>query len=154
MKGTTIASIVLMLLFPLVFNVLFFLLVDTGSMNATRWVSYAFLHVAFLTLLLPSLLNKQNGEEKVLSWSLVAVATFYFIVECVVAAIFLFWWYKSDTAYIVALITQVVLFALAMAVLLTGYLMNDHTRKSLERDRQQLEEAKKQTENENNQTNE
>ena len=138
-----------MLLFPLVFNVLFFLLVDTSDMNATRWVTYAFLHVAFLTLLFPALLNKQNGEEKVLSWSLTGVAITYFLIECILAAVFLFFWYKSDSSYIVALISQVVLFAVAMAILLTGYLMNDHTRKSLEHDRQQLE----QTRNDKNQTN-
>lgn len=131
MDSGKIARLVIALIFPIVFNVLFFLLVDLDKMNATRWVSYAFLHVAYLSLFLPYLLNANLGNSKEIGWSLTGLATTYFIIEFVIALVFLFI-FSSDSAYIPALIIQVVLFAIFLAIILAGFLVNSNTRKHLD----------------------
>lgn len=131
MDANKTVKLILALIFPLVFNFLFFFLSDVKAITTTQWLSYAFLHVAYLTLFLPALLNKNVNSEKTLSWTLAGTATTYFIIELVVAFVFLFL-LKTDTYYVSALILQVILFAMAIAIILVVYLVNNNTKQHLD----------------------
>mgnify|MGYP006916119314 CR=1 FL=1 len=146
MDANKSVKLILALIFPLVFNALFFLLSDVSAITATQWVSYAFLHVAYLSMFLPSLLNSEVNGEKVLSWTVVGVAVAYFVIELVVAFVFLFG-LKADVYYVPALIIQVLLFALCLAVMLVNYLVNNNTKRHLDEQaalRRQREQAQQQ----------
>ncbi|MBR5639783.1 MAG: hypothetical protein IKW83_08480 [Muribaculaceae bacterium] len=131
MDANKTAKLILALIFPLVFNLLFLLLNDVKAITTTQWLSYAFLHVAYLVLFLPALLNKNVNTEKTLSWTLFGIATTYFVIELMVAFCFLFI-FKAEAYYESALILQVILLAIAIAIILVSYLVNNNTKQHLD----------------------
>lgn len=86
--GNKIAKFVLGIVFLVVFNVLFFVFCGTDNTTSV-WISYGFIHVAYLFLLITPLFNKGNKGLAVQSMTLYSVSVYYFLVELVAGIIFM-----------------------------------------------------------------
>lgn len=84
--GNKITKVILWVIFLLVFNVLFFVLCGTDN-SSSVWTSYGFINVAYLFLFITPLFNKGNNGLAVLSTTLYAVSSLYFIIELLVGII-------------------------------------------------------------------
>ena len=81
--GTTIIKAILCSIFLIFFNLLFFILCGTEN-NSSTWISYGFIHVAYLLLLITPLFNKENKGKAILSMTLFTISLFYFFIELMV----------------------------------------------------------------------
>ena len=86
---TNIYKIIIGLLFLIVFNLLFFILGGT-SHSTSEWISYGFIHGAYVLLLATPLFNGKNkAGETVMIASLYLRALIYFVIELIVGLVFI-----------------------------------------------------------------
>lgn len=109
-------------LFVILFNVVFFIL-GGSSHPASVWISYGFIHFAWLCFVAAPLLSEKN-DHAVSRLSVYSVSGVYFLAELVVGLIFIFAAPQSSKA---ALVIQIVLFGVYLAALLPVLLANRHT---------------------------
>ena len=122
-----IAYIVICSVFVVIFNISFFLLKDSEVHGAT-WISYGFIHLAYIGLLLTQLLDEKHKEVSLrLSSHLVSII--YFIVELITGVIFII---MNPVGFKATLIIQTVLFGLYLIVLLINVIINSKIIDSLE----------------------
>ena len=83
-----------------------------------------------------------------LSWPVTIGAVLYFLLEFVIAMLFICFW-KEDVYYVPALLVQVILFAIVLACILIMYMVNNNTKQHLDeqrmrREQQQMEQQRQQ----------
>lgn len=78
------------LVFPVAFNLLFFLIGGTER-TAAEWISYGFIHFAYLCIILTPVFCKKGKGRAVLNDSLYLRALAYFVVELIAGVAFLLW---------------------------------------------------------------
>lgn len=132
MKSIVLKTII-GLVFLILFNVSFFLLGGTEH-NLSVWISYGFIHVAYLFLLMTPLLTRADRGEAILSGSIYLRTLSYFFMELIVGLIFIFVHPESITWPVVI---QGVMFAFFLVFLLMSMLANDATRESLSKQRRE-----------------
>lgn len=123
-----IISITLGCLFIVVFNVLFFLLRGNNNTAAT-WISYAFIHLAYFSLLLVSPFTKGNKGLAILSGTLYLISIGYFFAELAAGLVFIM---LATEVFIWALLIQLLLFAAFWGNFLAHVWLNLHTQKAIE----------------------
>lgn len=128
-----ILKVVIGLIFLVLFNALFFLLGGTER-SVTEWVSYGFIHAAYLCLLCTPLLCNARKGETVLSASLYLRALFYFFTELVVGVGFI--WYNCPSSTWPSIV-QGCLLAVFLILQLMSVLANDATKASLSKQRKE-----------------
>lgn len=89
MKKGSIYFLVGVLIFLILFNVIFFVSGGEESKNAV-WVSYAFIHVAYLMVFLTIVFREKSRDVYILNLQLFSIWSIYFIVEFIVGLIFMF----------------------------------------------------------------
>lgn len=122
MNKRNILWIILDSVFIIIFNMFFFVL---GKMPhpASVWIAYAFIHFAYLTMIAtPFLAGK--GDASVSRLALGAVSTGYFVIEFIVGLVIIF---ISPVKLKASLLTQVVIAAVYVVLLVVNLLANDHT---------------------------
>lgn len=136
MRNNKILGIILGLLFVVVFNVVFFVGVEKESRTATVWVNYAFIHVAYiLVLIVPklSLPGKMRGDYM---RPLFAVAFGYFVLALIASCVMIFG--LTDTKVTSAWLTHILLLFIALAMVLFNMMANNHTEQQVERHKEEL----------------
>ena len=128
-----ILKVVIGLIFLVLFNALFFLLGGTER-SVTEWISYGFIHAAYLCLLCTPLLCNARKGETVLSASLYLRALFYFFTELVVGVGFI--WYNCSSPTWPSII-QGCFLAIFLILQLMSVLANDATKASLAKQRKE-----------------
>ena len=101
-------GIALALIFPVIFNILFCISGNTEH-PASVWVSYAFIHLAYLIAVLAPYLVPNAKEPVVMGVPLAGIAWTYFAVELVLGLLLI--WMKPEsgkTAFVIQLIPAVV----------------------------------------------
>ena len=127
MKSNLI-KIAIGLLFLIVFNLLYFLLGGVEH-TTTHWISYGFIHMAYLCLLLTPLFCGRNRKgETVLSAGLYLRALIYFIVELATGLAFVGF---NPENYFWSAAIQGGLLTFFLIFQLMGVLANDTSKKSL-----------------------
>ena len=121
--GTTIIKGILGSLFLIFFNLLFFILCGTDN-NSSTWISYGFIHVAYLFVLITPLFNKENKGKAVLSMTLYTISLFYFFIELLAGIVFICL-EPEDTKW--TWVVHLVILALFLLVFLSSYLANTAT---------------------------
>ena len=113
--------IILLSLFLVLFNVMFFLLGGHDGANASCWISYGAIHLSYLLMVFSPLIVRGLKSDKIFGVPLTAVSTGYFCLEFVIGLIFILFnpevW---KTAFLIQLILFVVYAALALIVLIAG----------------------------------
>ncbi|MDR2546413.1 MAG: hypothetical protein LBC96_02745 [Lachnospiraceae bacterium] len=123
MKKKDILKIVLLLIFPVIFNIFFYVIGGTQH-NTSVWISYVFVHIAYLSLIIAPKLISQGKSQAVFGFTLYAVTTVYFIIAFVIAVLFILIAPEKHTA---ALLLQLLLTAIYIAVFISNIMFNERT---------------------------
>jgi len=136
MKKTTILWAVLNSIFLIVFNVLFFVLGDVSAGHpASVWISYGFIHFAYLMLLLTPKLIRGGKSSAVFGFSLYSISAVYFLVEFVTGITFILVAPESVNA---ALWVQLCMAGLYVIMLVSHMLANESTAEAGEKRQSQI----------------
>lgn len=132
---TTLIRIVFTLVFLVVFNTLFFLL--SGTDNPTSvWVSYAYIHVAYFTILFLPVLKTKGDASYYLSSVLYGQAITYFILELIAGVVFIVYRMESP---VWSLVVQTALWLIFVVLILGNAWANQATAQSLEKRKQDID---------------
>lgn len=129
MNKKSVLWIILELVFLIVFNTVFFV---AGGFEhpASVWLSYGFIHFAYIMVIATPFLIQKNSSAAVFGFSLYSVSSTYFLMEFVVGLIFIFFRQESVKA---ALIAQVIIAGIYAVILISHLLANESTADSVER---------------------
>lgn len=129
MKKKSVLWIILDLIFVAIFNIVFFVL-GGGQHPASVWISYGFIHFAYLMVVITPFLIRKSSSAAVFGFSLYSISSVYFLIEFVVGIVFIF--LKSDS-YKAALVVQIILAGLYAILLISHLIANESTADSVER---------------------
>lgn len=138
MKKKSVLWILLDLVFLIVFNVVFFVL-GGKEHPASVWLSYGFIHFAYIMLLITPLLVRQSKNSAVLSFPIVSISAIYFIVAFIVGVVFII--IHPDSIKI-ALVVQVIIAGIYAVLLISNMIANEHTADSEEKHELELQYVK------------
>lgn len=122
------------LVFLVVFNALFFLLCGTDN-NISVWISYGFIHVAYLTILFIPIIGSKGQDNFYLNATLYNQAISYFLVELIVGIACIIW--APDNILWPLLIQSILWFVFAIIMIGNGW-ANEVTTQSLEKRSQEI----------------
>lgn len=134
MNKKSVLWILLDLIFLAVFNTVFFVAGGTDH-TASVWISYGFIHFAYLMVLVTPFLIRKSSSAAVFGFSLYSISSTYFLLEFVVGLIFVFM--KSES-YKASLIVQVIVAGIYAVLLLSHLIANEHTADSVERHEEEV----------------
>ena len=75
-------------LFVIIFNVMFFLLGGHEGARASRWISYAGIHIAYALMIITPILLKHSKTDTAFGFPISAISAVYFVAEFLLALIF------------------------------------------------------------------
>ena len=129
MNKKSVLWIILDLVFLIVFNTVFFV---AGGFEhpASVWLSYGFIHFAYLMVIATPFLIRKSSSAAVFGFSLYSISSTYFLIEFAVGLIFIFFRQESVKA---ALIVQVIIVGIYAVILISHLLANESTADSIER---------------------
>lgn len=116
------------LVFLIAFNLIFFI-VSGLTHTISVWISYAFIHVSYVMLLLTPLFTHDNKAKFILGMSISLVSYIYFMIDLISGIMFII--FLSDK-FIVPLIVNIVLLALYLLLLMSVVLTNERTNSNLQ----------------------
>ena len=120
--------------FLILFNTIFF--VAGGNEHpASVWISYAFIHFAYIMLLITPLLIRKCSSAAVFGFSLHSISYFYFFAEFVAGLIFIF---AKGESYKPSLLTQIVIAGIYIILLIVNMIANENTADSIDRHEREL----------------
>lgn len=138
MKKRTVLWIILDFVFIAVFNVVFFMAGGTDH-PASVWVSYAFIHVAYLLVVITPFLNRKGRDTALFGATLETVTTAYFAAAFVVGLIFIL--LRLDSIKL-PLIIQIVLAGIYLLMLIPNMIANETTAQRTEEQMEALQYVK------------
>lgn len=130
---TIITRIFIGLIFLIVFNVLFFFIGGTER-STTEWISYAFIHLAYLLLVISPFMSSSSKGDMVQSASIQLRAGVYFITELIVGLAFILINPESPTA---AIIVQTILLGIFLFFQFGSVLSNEKTKETMLKQKQE-----------------
>jgi signal transduction histidine kinase len=110
-------------IFLIIFNVLFFLAGGTSHPAAT-WISYGFIHFAYIMLLIIPVLIRRGKSVGVFGFSLYSIASVYFIVEFIIGLFFIL---TYSEYYKIALCVQIIIAGLYGIIFIANMIAKEHT---------------------------
>ena len=122
-------------MFLVVFNTLFFLLCGTDNPTSV-WVSYAYIHVAYFTILFLPVLKTKGDASYYLSSVLYGQAITYFILELIAGVVFIIYRMESP---VWSLVVQTALWLIFVVLILGNAWANQATAQSLEKRKQDID---------------
>lgn len=125
----TVLWILLDLVFLAIFNTVFFI-AGGNDHPASVWLSFGFIHFAYLMVIATPLLVRKSSSAAVFGFSICSISSAYFLVELVTGLIFIFM--RSESLKI-PLVTQVILAGIYAVILLSTLLVNEHTSDAVEK---------------------
>lgn len=123
MKKTNVLWTILNLIFLIVFNVLFFV-IGGSEHKVSVWLSYAFIHFAYLMLVFTPILLRKGKSAAVFGFSLYWVSTVYFLVEFITGVVFIL---VSPVDFSTALLVQLGIAGLYGIMLVSVMIANERT---------------------------
>jgi hypothetical protein len=139
MKRTNALWILLYLIFLIIFNAVFFV-AGGFEHNVSVWISYGFIHFAYLMLLITSALIRKGKSAAVFGFSLYAVSSVYFLVELVVGVVFIL--INSDS-FKAALLVQLCIAGMYSISLISNMIANESTADAEEKRAYRIDYVKK-----------
>ena len=130
--------VILDLIFLVIFNVVFFVISGTEH-PASVWISYGFIHLAYIMLLITPKLIRKSSSSSVFGFSLYTISSTYFLVEFIIGVIFIF---AKPESYKVSLVVQIIAFGIYAAMLISHMIANEYTADNIERHELELQYVK------------
>lgn len=125
----TFFTVLIGLVFLVAFNVLFFFLGGIER-TITEWISYGFIHFAYLCILLSPLFCKKKRGHTVLNASLYLRAFIYFIIALIAGIVFIAW---NPEEILWPSIVQGIIVTIFLIMQLMSVVANEVTKESLNR---------------------
>ena len=136
MKKKNVLWTILNSIFLIVFNALFFTLGDSAEQKTSVWISYGFIHFAYLMLLItPKLIRKGGKSAEVFGFSLYSISSFYFLIQFVTGLVFIL---VSPDSYKAAFVIQLCLAGLYCIMFISHMLSNEYTAEAEEKRQSQI----------------
>lgn len=130
--------VILDLIFLVIFNVVFFVISGTEH-PASVWISYGFIHLAYIMLLITPKLIRKSSSSSVFGFSLYSISSTYFLVEFIIGVIFIF---AKPESYKVSLVVQIITFGIYAAMIISHIIANKYTADNIERHELELQYVK------------
>ena len=130
--------ILLDLVFLIVFNTVFFVAGGTDH-NVSVWISYGFIHLSYLLLIIAPFLIRKSSSAAVFGFSLYSISSTYFLLEFIVGVIFCL---INMESYKPALIVQVIIAGFYAIMLISHLIANESTADSIEKHEIELKYVK------------
>lgn len=124
--------------FLIVFNVIFFVAGGTDH-PASVWISYGFIHFAYIMFLIAPLFIRKSTNTAVLGFPIYYISSAYFTAAFVIGLFFIFTHPESHKA---ALIVQVFVAGIYAIMLISHMIANESTADSIERHEMELQYVK------------
>ena len=134
MKKTDVLWIVLNSIFLIIFNTLFYVLGGTDH-KASVWLSYVFIHFAYLMLIITPMLIRKGKSKAVFGFSMYSISTWYFLAQFVIGIIFIFIGLDSVN---VPLLVQLCLVGLYAILFIANMIANERTAEAEEQRETQI----------------
>lgn len=138
MKKTNILWIMMDLIFLIVFNTIYFM-VGASRYGSAAWISYGFIHFAYLMLLFTPIFTRKTKNTAVLGFPIVSISSTYFLLEFIVGVILII---INPEGFKVPLVIQMIVTAFYLILLLSHMIANEHTADSIERHEAELKYVK------------
>lgn len=138
MNKKSVLWILLDLVFLIVFNIVFFVM-GGAQHPASVWISYGFIHFAYIMLVVTPFLIRKSSSAAVFGFSLYSISSAYFIAAFIVGVIFIA---AHPENYKWSLIVQVVIAGFYAIMLISNMIANEHTADSIERHEMELQYVK------------
>lgn len=138
MNKKNVLWLLLDLVFLVIFNIVFFVLGGTDR-PASVWISYGFIHFAYIMLLITPKLIRRSSSSSVFGFSLYSISFTYFLVAFIVGVIFVF---VRAESYTISLVSQVIIAGLYLIMLISHMIVNEYTADSIERHEIELQYVK------------
>jgi hypothetical protein len=123
MKKVNALWMILDLIFLVIFNVCFFVLGGVEH-NVSVWLSYGFIHFAYLMLLITPRLIRRGKSSAIFGFSLYSISAVYFLIEFVTGIALIF---VSPDSFNIALFVQLGIAGLYGIILISNLIANEHT---------------------------
>lgn len=91
---------------------------------ASVWISYGFIHFAYIMLLITPKLIRKSSSSAVFGFSLYSISSTYFLVAFIVGVIFIF---VRPESYKGSLVVQVIIAGIYAVMLISHMIANEHT---------------------------
>lgn len=111
------------LVFLVIFNVIFFMVGGTQH-NTSVWISYGFIHFAYIMVLLTPLLTAKSKSSYVFGFAIGSISSSYFVVEFLVGLLFI---YLKQLEWGTSFMVQLVIAGIYLIGLLSNMIANEHT---------------------------
>jgi hypothetical protein len=134
MKKINVLWTILNLIFLVIFNALFFVLSGVEH-NVSVWMSYGFIHFAYLMLLLTPKLIRKGKSAAVFGFSLYSISATYFLIEFITGIVFIV---VSPETVGVALLVQLCIAGLYGIMLVSHMISNEYTANDEEKRQSQI----------------
>ena len=138
MNKKSVLWILLDLVFLIVFNIVFFVM-GGAQHPASVWISYGFIHFAYIMLVVTPFLIRKSSSAAVFGFSLYSISSAYFFAAFIVGVIFIV---AHPENYKWGLIVQVVIAGFYAIMLISNMIANEHTADSIERHEMELQYVK------------
>ena len=119
------------MVFLAVLNIVFFLIGGTVH-TVSVWISYGFIHFAYLMVIVTPLLIRKSSRAAVFGFSICSISSAYFLLEFVIGLVFIF---KQTETLKVPIATQVVIAGIYAVILLSNLLVNEHAPEKIDGER-------------------
>ena len=138
MNKKSVLWILLDLVFLIVFNIVFFVM-GGAQHPASVWISYGFIHFAYIMLVITPFLIRKSSSAAVFGFSLYSISSAYFFAAFILGVIFIA---AHPENYKCSLIVQVVIAGFYAIMLISNMIANEHTADSIERHEMELQYVK------------
>lgn len=138
MNKKSILLILLDLVFLIVFNVIFFVVGGTDH-KLSVWISYIFIHFAYLMILITPLLLKKSVKNTSLGLSLYSISAVYFFITFIIGIFFILLHldnYKSG------LVIHVIIAGIYAIILISNMIANEYTVENIEKHETEIKYVK------------
>lgn len=138
MKKTNILWTMVDLIFLLIFNIIYFM-VGVHRYGDAAWISYAFIHFAYLMLLFTPIFTRKTRNTAVLGLPIMYISSLYFLLEFIIGVILII---INPERFNIPLVIQMVIAAFYLLFILSHMIANEHTADNIERHEAELKYVK------------
>jgi signal transduction histidine kinase len=139
MKKTRVLWVILDSVVLLVFNAFYFILGGPNKLMSD-WISYGFIHFAYIMLIFTPLLIQKGRNHAVFGFSLYYIASFYFIIELLTGIIFL---HLSIANIKIIFLVQLLVAGIYLIMFISHLIANKHTSETIESRQKNIDFVKK-----------
>lgn len=141
MKKTNLLSVMMNLIFLIIFNAMFFILGGTDHPMSV-WISYGFVHFAYFMLLTTPYLVRTGKSAAVFGFSLYSISTTYFFIELIAGVIFIL---VSPESYKAAFLVQLCISGVYAICFISNMMANEYTTEAEEKRQYEIKYVKNAT---------